>query len=50
MGNSKGAAKMYPRMLKVGRTSTRVKALLEDIFQPDNPVSLLAVHIHVTGP
>jgi hypothetical protein len=36
-------------MLEEGRTSARVKALLEDVFQPDDIYSLSAVHIHVTA-
>jgi hypothetical protein len=40
---------LYPRMLEEGRTSARVKALLEDVFQPDDIYSLSAVHIHVTA-
>jgi hypothetical protein len=40
---------LYSRMLEEGRTTARVKALLEDIFQPDDLFSLSAVHIHVTA-
>jgi hypothetical protein len=40
---------LYPRMLEEGRTTARVKALLEDIFQPDDIYSLSAVHIQVTA-
>jgi hypothetical protein len=36
-------------MLEEGRTTARVKALLGDIFQPDDIYSLSAVHIHVTA-
>jgi hypothetical protein len=39
---------LYPRMLKEGRTATRVKALLEDIFRPDNIFSLSSVHLTMT--
>jgi hypothetical protein len=40
---------VYPRMLEEGRTTSRVKALLESIFQPDDLFSLSAVHLHVTA-
>jgi hypothetical protein len=40
---------LYPRMLEEGRTSARVKALLDDVFQPEDIYSLSAVHIHVTA-
>jgi hypothetical protein len=36
-------------MLEEGRTTARVKALLGDVFQPDDIYSLAAVHIHVTA-
>jgi hypothetical protein len=39
---------LYPRMLEEGRTTSRVKALLEDIFCPDDVFSLNAVHLGVT--
>jgi hypothetical protein len=39
---------LYPRMLEEGRTTTRVKALLEDIFRPDDLFSLASVHLTVT--
>ncbi len=35
-------------MLEEGRTTTRVKALLEDIFRPDDLFSLASVHLTVT--
>jgi hypothetical protein len=40
---------VYPRMLEEGRTTARVKALLESTFQPDDLFSLSAVHLHVTA-
>jgi hypothetical protein len=40
---------LYPRMLEEGRTTARVKALLGDVFQPDDIYSLSAVHIQVTA-
>jgi hypothetical protein len=39
---------VYTRMLEEGRTTSRVKALLEDIFRPDDLLSLAKVHIGVT--
>jgi hypothetical protein len=39
---------VYTRMLEEGRTTPRVKALLEDIFRPDDLMSLANVHIGVT--
>jgi hypothetical protein len=38
---------LYTRMLEEGRTTARVKALLEDIFQPDDIYSLSSVHMTV---
>jgi hypothetical protein len=35
-------------MLKEGRTTAKVKALLEDIFRPNNNFSLVAVQLNVT--
>jgi hypothetical protein len=35
-------------MLEEGRTTARVKALLEDIFRPDDIYSLSSVHMTVT--
>jgi hypothetical protein len=40
---------LYPRMLEEGRTTARVKALLRNIFQPDDIFSLSAVQIHITA-
>ena len=40
---------IYPRMLEEGRTTARVKALLESTFQPGDIFSLSAVHLHVTA-
>jgi hypothetical protein len=40
---------LYPRMLEEGRTTARVKALLETLLQPDDIFSLSAVQIHVTA-
>jgi hypothetical protein len=39
---------LYTRMLEEGRTTAKVKALLEDIFRPDDDFSLAAVQINVT--
>jgi hypothetical protein len=39
---------LYTRMLEEGRTTAKVKALLEDIFRPDGDFSLAAVQINVT--
>jgi hypothetical protein len=39
---------LYPRMLEEGRTTTRVKALLEDVFRPVDSFSLETVHLSVT--
>jgi hypothetical protein len=36
-------------MLEEGRTTARAKALLGDVFQPDDIYSLAAVHIHMTA-
>jgi hypothetical protein len=36
-------------MLVEGRTTTQVKALLEDLFRPDNIFNLSTVHLRVTG-
>jgi hypothetical protein len=38
---------LYTRMLEEGRTTAKVKALLEDIFRPDDDFSLAAVQIDV---
>jgi hypothetical protein len=38
---------LYPRMLEEGRTTTWVKALLEDIFRPDDIFSLSSIHLTV---
>jgi hypothetical protein len=35
-------------MLEEGRTTARVKALLEDVFRPDDHYSLTNVHLGVT--
>jgi hypothetical protein len=35
-------------MLEEGRTTARIKALLEDVFRPDDIFSLNAVHLQVT--
>jgi hypothetical protein len=40
---------LYPPMLKGGWTITWVKALLEDIFHPDDIFSLSSVHLTVTN-
>jgi hypothetical protein len=40
--------KLYTWMLEEGRTTARVKALLEDVFQPDDMYSLTSVHLGVT--
>jgi hypothetical protein len=39
---------LYTRMLDEGRTTARVKALLEDVFRPDDRYSLMNVHLGVT--
>jgi hypothetical protein len=39
---------VYTRMLEEGRTTARVKALLEDIFRPQDLLSLASVHLGVT--
>jgi hypothetical protein len=39
---------IYSRMLEEGRTTSRIKALLEDTFRPDDDFSLEAVHLGVT--
>jgi hypothetical protein len=39
---------LYTRMLEEGRTTARVKALLEDIFWPDDLFSLTNVYLGVT--
>jgi hypothetical protein len=39
---------LYPRMLEEGRTKVKTKALLEDIFWPDDDFSLSAVQLNVT--
>jgi hypothetical protein len=39
---------LYTRMLEEGRTTPRVKSLLEDIFRPDDDFSLSAVQLNVT--
>jgi hypothetical protein len=39
---------VYTRMLEEGRTTARVKALLEDVFRPDDVYSLNNVHLGVT--
>jgi hypothetical protein len=39
---------VYTRMLEEGRTTARVKALLEDVFRPDDLFSLTHVHLGVT--
>jgi hypothetical protein len=39
---------LYTRMLKEGRTTAKVKALLEDIFRPIDDFSLAAVQINET--
>jgi hypothetical protein len=39
---------MYTRMLEEGRTKSKTKALLEDIFRPDDDFSLSAVQLNVT--
>lgn len=39
---------VYTRMLEEGRTTARVKALLEDVFRPDDAFSLTNVHLGVT--
>jgi hypothetical protein len=39
---------LYTRMLEEGRTTMRVKALLEDVFRPDDRYSLTNVHLGVT--
>jgi hypothetical protein len=36
-------------MLEEGRTPTRVKALLEDLFRPEDIFDLSTVHLRVTG-
>jgi hypothetical protein len=43
-----GLPKLYTRMLEEGRTTARVKALLKDIFRPDDLFSLNNVHLGVT--
>jgi hypothetical protein len=39
---------LYTRMLEEGRTTAKVKALLEDIFRPNDDFSLAAIQINVT--
>jgi hypothetical protein len=39
---------LYTRMLEEGRTTARVKALLEDIFRPGDLFSLDAVNLNVS--
>jgi hypothetical protein len=39
---------LYTRILEEGRTTAQVKALLEDIFRPDDLFSLDAVHLNVS--
>jgi hypothetical protein len=40
---------LYTRMLQEGRTTARIKALLEDTFRPDDMYSLNAVYLGVTS-
>jgi hypothetical protein len=40
---------IYTRMLDEGRTTARVRALLEDTFRPDDQFSLVSVHLGVTA-
>jgi hypothetical protein len=39
---------VYDRMIEEGRTTPRVKALLEEIFRPTDTLSLMNVHLGVT--
>jgi hypothetical protein len=41
-------SELYVQMLEEGRTTTRTKALLEDILRPDDDFSLSAVQLTVT--
>jgi hypothetical protein len=40
---------LYTRMLEEGRTTARIKALLEDTFRPDDMFSLSLVYLGVTA-
>jgi hypothetical protein len=43
-----GLPELYTRKLEEGRTTARVKALLEAVFRPDDHYSLTNVHLGVT--